>query len=365
VAQADVAVVGVGIVGASAVYALARAGAHVIAIDADRPGSGTSRTSFAWVNSVRKEPEGYHRLNAEGMAAHRALARDLGPDYGYHDGGSLEWSETADAAAELKSRVERLAGRGYAAAFIRRKDAEGLEPALRIPAHVEDVAFYAMEGWLDAPRAIACLLGAARGADVRTASRVRAVRRRHDRVEALVLDDGEIVAESVLVCVGPATQAFLAPWGVTIPLGRTPGVLAVTSPPARPLGRVVHAPGIHLRPDAGGGLLLGASDVDELVTELSPRERLFEAARRLLERAARVFPAAEDVELADARVGVRPMPGDGVTIAGRIPGVRNAWMLATHSGVTLGPLLGRLIADEIVGGASSPTLAPFRPDRFA
>src|SRR5712692_10867165 len=126
----DVAVVGVGIVGASAVYALARAGARVIALDAGVPGAGTSSTSFAWVNSVRKEPEVYHRLNAEGMAAHRALARELGADGGYHEGGSLEWSDDGDAAVELRSRVERLASRGYSAAWISRHDAQGLEPAL-------------------------------------------------------------------------------------------------------------------------------------------------------------------------------------------------------------------------------------------
>ena len=49
----------------------------------------------------------------------------------------------------------------------------------------------------------------------------------------------------------------------------------------------------------------------------------------------------------------------------RIPGFDNAWMIATHSGVTLGPLLGRLIADEILRDTPSATLAPFRPDRFA
>ena len=58
------------------------------------------------------------------------------------------------------------------------------------------------------------------------------------------------------------------------------------------------------------------------------------------------------------------MPADRHTIAGRIPGLANAWMIATHSGVTLGALLGRLIADEIVRGIESPMLAPFRPDRF-
>jgi len=59
------------------------------------------------------------------------------------------------------------------------------------------------------------------------------------------------------------------------------------------------------------------------------------------------------------------MPADRHTIAGRIPGLDNAWLIATHSGVTLGPLLGRLIAAEIAGGTPHATLAPFRPQRFA
>jgi glycine/D-amino acid oxidase-like deaminating enzyme len=127
----------------------------------------------------------------------------------------------------------------------------------------------------------------------------------------------------------------------------------------------VHAPGIHLRPDASGGLLLGAADIDGLVTDTSSSEAASAAAARLIERARRVFPPARDVQLVGSRIGVRPMPADGQTIAGRIPGLVNAWVLATHSGVTLGPLLGQLIAAEIVGGTPSPVLAPFRPERFA
>ena len=70
-------------------------------------------------------------------------------------------------------------------------------------------------------------------------------------------------------------------------------------------------------------------------------------------------------KVVDTRLGVRPMPADHHTIAGRIPGFENAWMIATHSGVTLGPLLGRLLADEIVRGVPSSMLVPFRPERFA
>ena len=301
------------------------------------------------------------------MAAHRELARELGGDAGYHEGGSLEWAEGDGEERELRARVDRLAGRGYPAAWISAERARHMEPGLAIPDHLTGVAFYAGDGWLDAPQLIRRLLAAASagGAEIHRATPVRSLRVRNDRVEALIVDEGEIAAESVLICVGPATRAFLAPLGVHLPVGRVPGLLAVTSRPTEPLGRVVHAPGIHLRPDASGGLMLGAGDIDELVTDTSAPETASAVAARLLERAARVFPPARDVRLVDSRIGVRPMPEDGHTIAGRTARLRNAWVLATHSGITLGPLLGRLIAGEIAGGAPSPALAPFRPERFA
>jgi glycine/D-amino acid oxidase-like deaminating enzyme len=363
----DVAVIGLGIVGASVVYTLTRAGARVIALDAGDAGTGTSASSFAWVNAVRKEPEAYHRLNAAGMAAHRALARELGGDAGYHQTGSLEWAEDGEGQHELRARVARLAGRGYPAEFISVERVRHLEPELIVPEHAGEVAFYPGDGWLDASRLIGRLLAAARGqgAEIRESRPVRSLRFHNDRVDAVIADDGETVADSILVCVGPATQAFLTPLGITIPVGRVPGLLAVTSPTPAPLGRVVHAPGVHLRPDVSGGLLLGAADVDTRVSDNSTPAALASTAHVLLERVARVFRPARDVRLLSSRAGIRPMPADGLTIAGRIPGLANAWVLATHSGITLGPLLGHLITEEIVGATPSAALAPFRPERFA
>ena len=363
----DLIVVGLGIVGACATWAAARAGVRVVAFDAGIAGEGTSGTSFAWLNAVRKEPEFYHRLNADGMAAHRELARELGADTGHHAGGSLEWAEGDDGERELRARVARLAGRGYPAEWITRERAVALEPALAVPERVREVAFYAADAWLDAPRLIRTLLSAAsrHGAEIRERTRIEALRARGPRLEGVVVDGREVSADAVLICVGPATEAYLAALGVRMPVGRVPGLLAVTSPPAQPLQRVVHAPGVHLRPDVSGGLLLGADDVDAPAAQADSPTTLDALAASLLERASRVMLAARGVKVIDRRVGVRPMPADRHTIAGRVPGFDNAWMIATHSGVTLGPLLGRLIAEEIVDGASHAALAPFRPERFA
>jgi glycine/D-amino acid oxidase-like deaminating enzyme len=300
------------------------------------------------------------------MAAHRALARELGDAGGHHEGGSLEWAEGADAERELRERVARLASRGYAAQFIPRDRARAMEPGLAIPDSVREVAFYADDAWLDAPRLIKTLLDGAiaKGAEIRANTAVWGFRVQGGNVDALVIERGTIRAASVLLCVGPSTHAFLESRGVAMPVDRVYGLLTITSRPAVSLARVVHAPGVHLRPDAGGGLMLGTDDLDGPVVEKASTAERASIAARMLERAARVFPAARDVTVAEYRVGVRPMPSDGHTIAGRVPGFGNAWMIATHSAITLGALLGGLIADEIVRGASSAMLAPFRPDRF-
>jgi glycine/D-amino acid oxidase-like deaminating enzyme len=363
VTRFDVAVVGGGILGACATWYLTRAGRAVVLLEAGEPGSGTSANSFAWINAVHKEPDVYHRLNAAGVAAHAALASELGGDAGYHPGGSLEWTEDAAADEELRTRVTRLADRGYAAELITREAARALEPGLAIGAGARSIAFFARDAWLDAPRLIRTLVerAAAQGAEVRRGTPVRALRQSGTRVEAAVTDSGEVAAGAVLFCVGPATAEALATLGVKLPVRRVPGLLALTTAPSAPLGRVVHAPGVHLRPEPGGGLRVGATDLDKLITETTADPSL---AETLLERARRAFPPARDARLTEVRIGVRPMPEDGHTIAGRLPGLENAFVVVTHSAVTMGPLLGRLIAAEVAGSPPSPQLARFRPDRF-
>ena len=361
-----VAIVGAGILGAASAWHLARSGARVVLIEADGPAAGATGSSFAWVNAVRKEPEAYHRLNAEGVAEYLSLVRELGAASGYRGGGSFEWSDPASTVDrdELRARVARLAGRGYPARFVPVDFATALEPGLRIPAGAE-VAFYEADGWLDAPRLVTTLIDRAMGLGIRLVrARVRGARMAGPRVEALATDGAEIPIDRVLFTAGPATQSLLETLGARIPVQRVPGVLAVTSPAPAPLQRVVHAPGIHLRPDASGGLLLGATDIDAFATEALPPGPPPPFVKPLLDRARGVFPPLQNARLVAVRLGVRPMPGDGQTVAGRLTDLENAWVVVTHSAVTMGPMLGRLIAREILGGAPAKILEPFRPARF-
>ena len=60
-------VIGAGIVGASIGYHLAARGADVTLIDKNKPGSGASSHSFAWINAGPKSPFEYHDLNRRSL----------------------------------------------------------------------------------------------------------------------------------------------------------------------------------------------------------------------------------------------------------------------------------------------------------
>ena len=102
----DAIVIGAGIVGAGAAFALTRAGSRVALLDAGPAGSapgetgGTSRATFSWINATAKtDRKDYHRLNADGLEHYRALAREFGEGrLGLHPTGMIAWADPGDEA---------------------------------------------------------------------------------------------------------------------------------------------------------------------------------------------------------------------------------------------------------------------------
>ena len=70
------------------------------------------------------------------------------------------------------------------------------------------------------------------------------------------------------------------------------------------------------------------------------------------------------LSLSEVNVGVRPVPLDGFPVIGAVPGVMGVFAAIMHSGVTLGPVVGQLLAAEILQGANCAPLKSFRPKRF-
>ena len=71
-----------------------------------------------------------------------------------------------------------------------------------------------------------------------------------------------------------------------------------------------------------------------------------------------------DLRLERLLLGRRPLPADGMPMIGPMPGYAGVHLAVMHSGVTLAPLVGHLLADEIMGQGAATLLADFRPSRL-
>jgi len=65
------------------------------------------------------------------------------------------------------------------------------------------------------------------------------------------------------------------------------------------------------------------------------------------------------------RVSNRPIPAYVFPSVGSVSTVPGYYEAVSHSGITLGPVLGQLLAAEITSGECDDMLADFRPERFA
>ena len=361
-------VIGAGVMGASVAYRLAQAGAAVTVLEATRVGGGTSGISFAWTNAHKKPPKPYHDLNVAGMRAHAELADEFGATPWWHGGGSLEWEAEPDRTAQ-RENIEQLRSWGYAAEWITLRQLQELEPDID-PASIGDapVAFFPEEGWLDPVVYAHAMLSVARlrhGAKVICGARVVDLIMAGDRVTGVRIADGtQYEADTVVNCAGRWTNEATRDAGLDLPLAPTVGFLVFTPPVAASLSRVVRTPVIQARPDGAGRLMLHWNRTDATVsfdTKLSPS---MPEARDLVRRARQLLPSMGDVEPEAVRIAIRPIPGDQLSAIGPMPRTSGYYIAITHSGVTMSPFLGAVVADEIVHGRQRAEFAHFRPARF-
>jgi glycine/D-amino acid oxidase-like deaminating enzyme len=361
--RADIVVIGAGSVGANVAYRLAAQGARVTVLEASSPASGTSMASFAWTNSFNKSPRGYHDLNTASMDEHVALADELGGGAWLKRDGALAWEEEPVGRARLKETVERLGSWGYPIELVSRADALELEPDLHIAPDVDEVVFTPTEGYVEVVPLVSALLAHAvrRGARVLSNQRVIGVIREGPRVTGAITACGDrFEADMVIDCAGPATDDVARLAGAEIPLDRVPGRLIYTTPAPSVLRRPIHAPGVHFRPDGAGRIALAEFAHDQIWRE--PAESW--PAERSLAAAAVHLPALAGARVEATRIGVRPMPRDQLPMVGGLDGVDGFYVVCSHSGVTLGPLWGRIVAAEVLDEVRDPRLDPYRLSRF-
>ena len=363
----DAIVIGAGVVGSAVAYALAEGGAQVAVLEAGKVAAGTSAATFAVDVSRFKTPRVLFDLCMAGAREHERLAQERDGGHWFHRAVSLEWEGTETGRQLLHERVQRLQEWGYPTEWVSAECARELEPALALPAHPTDrVALYRKEVWYDASTLARWLL--------RRAQQLGAVVRQHEGVTAIKAEAGHITevttatgrrisGDLVVDCAGAAAGSVAALAGANVPVRRVPGLLVTSSPSASGLRTIVSAADLHARPHHGRRVLLHSWVLDGELALEPPWPGRHALAQRLLNRARPVLPGLGVACVEAARVGVRPIPPDGLPLVGFVPEVDNLYAVVSHSGVHLAPILGQLAARELAGRPQE-RLESFRPARF-
>lgn len=381
--ETSIAVIGAGMVGLAVADALCRSGASVTVLDRGALAGGTTNNSFSWLNATSKtEDEAYHRLNAAGAAAWRALAREGGEvAIGLHPCGMIEWVDgaKADAREDLERRAERLSAWGYPARRVDRRELEAIEPHISFPSQAVGIHAFA-DAWLDPPKAASFLAERVRehGGRILEGCAARGVIRENGAIVAVETDEDPISALRVVIAAGPDTPSVLdkmsgnESFRTRSHIKSLPGAIVQTPPTApfhwvRSIVYSEHHGSLHIRPAANGGLLLGGDDTDEWIAKGHDSDLMKRIEKHLLERARMLIPRLP-VHLwlgkCSWRVGLRPVPSDGHSIVGPVPGNPGLYVAVTHSGLTLAPIIGQCLSESILSGKTPKLIEPFGYGRF-
>jgi sarcosine oxidase subunit beta len=336
-------VAGAGAIGASVAYQLALRGERAVVL-CDRGAIAGGSTSRA-MGGIRQQ----FSTAAEVRLAQESIAffEELGPPF-FEQVGYLFLATTAHGLAALEARVELQAGLGVPVELVDPSFVPGLEVG-----DVRGAAFCAADGVAD-PLAVAREVvsrAAALGVEVR------------DRTTA-----GELApdADAIVIACGPWSAALGAELGVELPVRPLcRQLVAVAGVPPLPgsLPMVVEAEsGFHFR-RRGDRLVLAMPEAEPrwgFETEVD--DTVFDDR---LERLARRLPLAAGARVEEAWAGLYDMTPDAHPILGRVAdGVYAACGFSGH-GFMQSPAVGRVIAEEILDGAASLDLAPYRLERFA
>jgi len=367
-----VLIVGGGIIGCAIAYHLACLGVRATVLERTHLAAGPSGVAAGILAPQVEAPfaDAFFELGLLGRAEHAPLAEQLleesGLDAEYRPSGILRVARDEAERAEMQRLVRWQKARELRVDWLEPAELGGCEPLL------SGVAGRLLAGgiWLPdeaqvrTPRLVQALATAAvrRGARIREATAAHALLTEADRVVGVRTATGEIRAEVTVLAAGIWTNELARLIGITVPVGPVKGqLLHVRSLAAAPR-QVLWCGDCYLAPKADGQIILGATEEDG---NYDARPTLA-GMGQLIDAALELAPAIGNFTVEGIQTGLRPASPDRRPIVGWAPGLRGLMIATAHfrNGVLLGPLTGRLVADQIVNGSAAKQFAPFGLERF-
>ena len=354
----DVVVIGGGIVGTATAYELGRSGTRVLLVDRADEGSATAAgAGILSPETAKRDDPGWIELVLAAGRHYETLIGQLDADNGWARCGILQLATRDTDVASWEWIAERATG----ATEISPEEAHAMVPVLgTVLRALHHPAAARVDGRM--------MCGALRrgaehhGVHVRAGSveEVRAGSR-----ATVVIDGDAISTDAVVIAGGAWTRQLGDQLGVQLPVFPLRGQIAHLGVTAHDTGSwpiVQQVYGHYMVPWADHRVAVGATVEDAGFSN----EVTAGGVNEIMREALRVMPGLASATLGEIRVGLRPASVDDSPLLGPLPGIDNVFVATGHgaSGLLLGPVSGKLVAEQILGRATEVDLEPFSPARF-
>ena len=361
--DAEIVVIGGGIVGLACALFLARDGHDVLLMDRGEPGLAAS-TANAGSLHIQLVPYVYAAgsggpmadalpLGPASVGLWRDIARDANESLGLRTEGGLILAETAAEMELLRAKAAFERSRSIPSEVIGAAELAQLAPGLG--GQFAGAAFCPLEGQGDPLRGIAALLALARRAGVRIAPGLEVTGLAYERPAWRVATGAGVVrAGQVVNAAGVQAGRVGALAGVPVPVVALVQQVVATEAAAPMLRQLVAWTGRHLSLKQGdGGHLLIGGGWPGTIDAAGATHGLRSSLEGNLALAVRALPVLGGVRVVRAWTGLAPHLTRAPVISAT-PGQAGLWHGVSGNGYTLGPVMGRMLADAVAGRTALP-----------
>jgi glycine/D-amino acid oxidase-like deaminating enzyme len=339
-----IVVIGAGIVGSAIAYNLAIRGAQVVLVDeGPKPGSGVTGRAFGWINVINGTPgDASYALWRQALSEYQRLKADLPEALSQARAGSLLWRATP---AETEQLADLHLRAGEDVELVRRDAIAAREPRLlRVP----DCAVFSRNDLALDPAQLAVSFVAAAvaaGASALFDAPVAGIENSNGRVTGIQLADRTLAADIVVMAAAGGIRRLAAGLGIDTGLSTSPALLLRYACGVPVIRHILRGARLEIRQGSDNMLLVAKSYVGD-GSDNGP----WSIGERILAVMKEELDLPDDVALASADLGHRPIFADGLPRLGFLPQVAGLYIAAGHPGVILAPLIGRLAAEHMLEG---------------
>ncbi|KLK90465.1 FAD-dependent oxidoreductase [Microvirga vignae] len=365
VSEAEIAVIGGGLVGSATAYGLAQRGARVLVLDEGDIAYRASRGNFAlvWVQSKglgMSEYAAWTKTSAEQWSTlAKSLRDETDIDVAHHQPGGFM---LCLSEAELEARINAMRRLHNQPRMVQYpyEILDHDETKRRLPAIGPDVVgsvFCPLDGHVNSLRLFRALhLAMARsGVSYRPNSHVESIKPDRD---GFLIDGpwGQVRVQKVVLAAGLGNARLGPMVGLHAPVRPSKGQVIVTEKAAP----FLHHPIVTVRQTDEGGVMIGDSQEDlGFDTVVTPP-----VISLMAQRAVRMFPLLAGLNVVRTWSALRVMSPDGFPIYDQSQSYPGAFVVTCHSGVTLAANHALTLAHHILEGTLPASLEAFSSRRF-